>query len=411
MKFMNEVKKFGSKLEYVNYRKTMLDEAQELINEGKIDEGNTKMEDIKELDGDFENYASAQANLNALNNPSMVNIAAVKGGAIIETLGSNQNTDDMFDSAEYRKAFMNHVLKGTSIPANFQNASANTKTTDVAAVIPTTVMNKIIEELTTVGNILSRVTRTFYKGGLSIPTSSLKPTATWVAEGAGSDKQKKTTGSVTFTYHKLRCAISMSLETETVSLDIFESTFVANVVEAMTKAVEQSIFTGTGTGQPKGFLTETVITGQNVDIAAAKAITYKDLCAVEAALPEEYEVGAEWFMTKKTFFGQIAAMVDSNGQPIARVNYGINGKPEYSILGRSVVFTNYMNTYADTVSTATIVACIFNLKDYVLNTNLDMTIKKYEDNDTDDQVTKAVMLVDGKAVDVHSLVTVTKKSA
>ena len=51
------------------------------------------------------------------------------------------------------------------------------------------------------------------------------------------------------------------------------------------------------------------------------------------------------------------------------------------------------------------------MKDYILNTNLNMTIKKYEDNDTDDQVTKAIMLVDGKVVDKNSLVTITKKSA
>ena len=40
-----------------------------------------------------------------------------------------------------------------------------------------------------------------------------------------------------------------------------------------------------------------------------------------------------------------------------------------------------------------------------------MTVKQYEDNDTDDQVTKAIMLVDGKTVDKNSLVTMTKKSA
>ena len=34
----------------------------------------------------------------------------------------------------------------------------------------------------------------------------------------------------------------------------------------------------------------------------------------------------------------------------------------------------------------------------------------YEDNNTDDQVTKAIMLVDGKVVDKNSLVTVTKKT-
>ena len=40
-----------------------------------------------------------------------------------------------------------------------------------------------------------------------------------------------------------------------------------------------------------------------------------------------------------------------------------------------------------------------------------MTIKQYEDNDTEDKITKAVMLVDGKVVDKNSLVTLTKKSA
>ena len=58
-----------------------------------------------------------------------------------------------------------------------------------------------------------------------------------------------------------------------------------------------------------------------------------------------------------------------------------------------------------------IVAFLFNPSDYVLNTNLNMTIKRYEDNDTDDLVTKALMLADGKVVDKNSLVTITKKNA
>jgi len=53
-------------------------------------------------------------------------------------------------------------------------------------------------------------------------------------------------------------------------------------------------------------------------------------------------------------------------------------------------------------------AFLFNFKDYVLNTNYQMTLKKYEDNVTDDQVTKSIMLADGKVVDKNSLVTITK---
>ena len=70
-----------------------------------------------------------------------------------------------------------------------------------------------------------------------------------------------------------------------------------------------------------------------------------------------------------------------------------------------------MTSYAQSPSTSAVVIALFNMKDYVLNTNLNITIKKYEDNDTDDMVTKAIMLVDGKVVDKNSLVTITKKNA
>ncbi|PEP79428.1 phage major capsid family protein, partial [Bacillus toyonensis] len=50
-------------------------------------------------------------------------------------------------------------------------------------------------------------------------------------------------------------------------------------------------------------------------------------------------------------------------------------------------------------------------KDYILNTNYQMGVKKYEDNETDDLVTKAIMIVDGKVVDNNSLVVLKKAAA
>lgn len=419
MKFMNVVKKFRGKEEYLNYRKTMLDEAEQMINEGKIEEGNAKLEDVKELDEDFEAFAQTKANLAALSGAQpQVNLENLMGnssvqGAVIAATDNNNPGQDMYDSLEYRNAFMNNVINGAPIPEKFKNSNENTKTSDVATVIPTTTMNKIIEKLETVGRIYAKVTKTAFKGGLAIPTSTVKPVASWVAEGKGSDKQKKTTGKITFNYYKLRCAISMSIETQTMALSAFEAKFVENVTTAMIKAIEQGIFTGTGaTGnQMTGFLTETITDDKKVTIAKTGKITYKDLCAAEAALPEEYENGAEWYMRKATFFNQIAAMTDSNGQPVARVNVGINGKPVYNILGRPVNFTQYMPAYADTVEADTIVACIYDMSAYVINTNLAMTVKRYEDNETDDQVTKAIMIVDGKSTENESLVEIVKKSA
>ena len=407
-----------NKEKYLADRKVLMDAAQALIDAGKLDEFEAKVKEVEALDAQFEAACKAQANLAALNDKTTVTLLENKSttveGKVIEDMTTEVVAkDNLYASIEYRTAFMRNVLKGEPIPVKLLNEDANTATTDVGHVIPEPVMEKIIEKMEATGMILPLVTRTSYKGGLAIPTSSVKPTASWVAEGSGSTKQNKTTGSVTFNYYKLRCAVSVSLEVDTVTLAIFETTLINNVVEAMTKALEQAIISGTGGDyyQPTGILAETPATGQKIEITKAGKVTYDKLVAAEAALPLAYENGAVWFMTKYTFMNCFVGMVDAEGQPIARVTYGIAGRPERTLLGRPVILNDYMSNYSAAPDADTVFAFLFNPKDYVLNSNLQMTIKKYEDNDTDDQITKAIMLVDGKVVDKNSLVTLVKKSS
>lgn len=320
--------------------------------------------------------------------------------------GAGEGDGDKYGSMKYRKAFMQYVCRGTALPQEYR-ADAVSNTTDVGATIPTTVLNQIVEKLESTGMILALVTRTAYKGGVSIPVSTVKPTATWVNEGKGSDKQKKDIkkdGMITFAYHKLRCAVAVSLEVDTMAISAFETLLINNIVEAMTKAIEQAIIDGDGAGKPKGILAETPEEGQEIESAAP---SYNDLIAAEAALPQAYENGAVWCMSKKTFM-QYYGLTDTNGQPIGRVNYGIAGKPERVLLGRPVVCCDYVKSYAKTLAAGTAFGFLFNFKDYVLNTNYAMGVKKYEDNDTDDMVTKGIMLADGKVVDKNSLVTIKK---
>lgn len=385
---------------YLNSRKALIAEAQQLIDKGDIKAYTEKENAIKQLDDDFEAQSTAQANLNAIN--------GITESKATEFYSGNSGSTD-YDSVEYRKAFMNYVTKGTPIPTQYVNAV--TETSDVSPVIPTTTLNRIVEELETESELLTLVTRTSYKGGLTIPTSDVKPTASWVAEGAGSTLQKSgVNGTITFAYHKLRVAVAMTLEVETMSLSAFESKFVRDVARAMNKALTAAIVSGNGTGKPKGILAETPVSGQALQLASGTTLSYQTLVDMESALPTAYENGAYYFMTKKTFM-QFVGMTDDNGQPIARVNYGIGGKPERVLLGRGVkLLDDYMSSYAATQSADAIIAFIFRPEDYTLNTNLNITVKTYEDNDTDDKITKAVMLVDGKVVDKHSLVTLTQKA-
>ena len=344
--------------------------------------------------------------------PANERTATVNGEfpGIVTTNATNQEQRKTADEAqmEYRKAFQQLVTRGTQIPVELRT-DENTLLSDIPGALPTVLVNRIVEKLETTGMILPLINRTSFAAGISIPTSAVKPVATFVSEGASSDRQKKTTStSITFTNFKLRCEISMSMEASTMALAAFEAAFERQVVEAMVKKLEATIVsTANGTASPKGILAETPATGQAL---TAKTLSYKTLIDAEAALPQAYENGAVYCMTKKTFMAYVG-MEDAEGQPIARVNYGIGGVPERTLLGRTVVLCgDYMDSFSATLEAGKIFAFLFNFKDYSLNTIYDMGVQRKQDWDTEDMLTKAVMSVDGKVIDKNSLVTIAKAS-
>ena len=312
--------------------------------------------------------------------------------------------EDPTSTMEYRKAFMKYVRTGV-MDAELRDANANTTTSDIGAVIPAATMNRIYDQLSTYGNILPLVTKTNYLTGVNVPVSSSKPTASWVSEGAGSYLREKTVGSVVFGHYKLRIAVSCSLEAEYMSLSAFENALVNNIAEAMAKAVEAAIVSGDGSGKPTGILhvpaNTTVGTTQEVH-----TLSYDVLTAAEAALPTAYENGAVWVMAKSTFMGFVG-MKDTTGQPIAHVNFGIDGKPERFLLGRQVVLTDNLTGFS-AASVNDIFAFIYRMQDYMLNTNFTIGIKTYEDNETDDIIRKSIMVCDGHPIDTTSLIKLKK---
>lgn len=195
-----------TRAEYENKRTALMNEAKSLIDEGRIEEANSKMNEVTGLDEEYEKTAKAMASMKALQNPPAPLTGYGEGTGFG---GIHDKADNVYDSTEYRTAFMNYVLSGVAIPEKFRNASAVTKTSDVGAVISPAVLNRIVEKMESSGMILPMVTKTAFAAGVTVPTSSVKPVATWVAEGGTSDKQKRRsvrlTSRVTNCVAQLRC--------------------------------------------------------------------------------------------------------------------------------------------------------------------------------------------------------------
>lgn len=309
-----------------------------------------------------------------------------------------EECEDVFGSLEYRQAFRNYVVSGTPIPEKFRTEERSAEMTvvgDVAAVIPTTIQNQVIEDLTVEGQIISRISQTSMQGGIQIPIAEINPEATWLeSETSVSDEQKaKMDAKISFGYHLLEARVAVGILSATVSLPVFEATIVKNLKKAMIRAIEKSVVSGTGSGQPKGITKYTLPSEQVIEFTADQIGTVQGWARAEAAIPEAYEAGEIYMMSKSTWEMYLNGMVDKNGQKIGLGK--INEKGQKILNGREVLTTDQLPSY-DAAGNGAIFGVLVNLEEYLLNSNLAMYYKKYFDEDKNKWVHKALTIADGQ---------------
>ena len=328
--------------------------------------------------------------------------------------------EDTLSSVEYRNAFKDFCLDGKVSPILqndftrpiIKNADAVTTTGDTSAVIPTTILQEVIQKVQSYGQIYAAVRKLAIKGGVQVPILTLKPTASWIGETTSSDRQKiQMNQNVTFNYYGLECKISTSLLAETVTLQMFENTLISLLAEAFVKALDTAIIKGTGTGQPLGITLDTRIpAGQIVTLTPDEFVDWTSWKKkVFAKMPLSYKGGATLYMASGTFEGYIDGMVDKNGQPIGRVNYGITEGTQERFGGKPVIeveddiIANY-----DDAAENDVVAIYGNMNNYAINSNMQLTMVRYTDHDKNEIVDKGILVADGKVLDPNGFVIIKK---
>ena len=315
---------------------------------------------------------------------------------------------DKADTVEYREAFMNYVCRNTPIPAELRDV---TSTTDASAVIPTTMLHEIIKKMDSYGNIWAKVRKLNVQGGVEIPVLSLTPVANWVDEATPSADQKiQANTKVSFNYYGIECKIAQTLLANVTTLEMFQSLFVELATEAIVKAIEVAIIKGTGSGQPTGITVDSRVPSANkITLSAEEFGTWEGWKKkVFAKMKKAYRNGV-FLMAQGTFDGYIDGMVDQNGQPIARVNYGITDGEVYRFGGKTVetVEDDIIADY-ETASSGDVVAVFVDLSKYGVNSNMTMNVVKWTDHDNNQVKNKAQMIVDGKLIDANGVLIIKK---
>lgn len=393
--------------QYIKQRNSLMASAKAALDSGNIEEFNKSKGQVEKLDADFEAAATAQANYEAMQNsaPKIPDVAQPEG----KRMEDSHVASDIYDTEEYRNAFMNFACHNSALPEKFRNATATTTTGDVGAVIPTTTLHEIVTELKSRGTIFNSVRKMNVQGGVQIPILDLKPTAHWITEADTSDDQKTSAKqTVSFSYYGLECKIAQTLLASVTTFTEFQSLFVPLAVEAIITALEVGVFNGTGTGQMLGIAKDSrvgnVVT-MTPDNFASWAGWKKD---VFAKIKLSYNTGS-FYMAKGTFDGYIDGMVDKNGQPIGRVNYGIDSDGTQRFGGKNVVLVedDIIPPY-DTAADGTVVAVFVDMKNYAINSNMQMTTVHWTDHDNNTIKDKVILVCDGKLIDPKGVVLIKK---
>lgn len=358
--------------------------------------------------------AQAQGNGGSFNPVATYGQQNANGGA-----QSRDNTTDKLSTMEYRTAFKNFVQNGT--PSELlMRADAEHVSGDLGILLPNTIVHEIIKGVEKVyGQLYSRVKKTNVKGGVQYPIGSFAATMYWDGT-AGTDTEhgvteKQKTGAndkfITFTYHIGEIRIAQSLLQSVLTVEAFEREIVNALVEAYVRDMDYVILEGNGTKQPEGILTEAA-KGSASRIPTANIITFSAADMEDwkqwqkklfAKIPLSMrKLRPEFVMTAETFESNIMTLEDTNGRPVYRETYNpVTGDESATFKGRDVIFVEEGGFKSfDTAATGDYFGMLWvPEKAYLLNSNMQFSYKKYFDEATNQYITKALVIVDGKVLD------------
>lgn len=334
--------------------------------------------------------------------------AELKNGSILGAFkteapaNQERSNEDPLSSMEYRQAFMKYVQTGAPITRAGEAISTN----ETGAAIPMTIMNDVINTVRKrYGNLYSKVRKLSVQGGVEYPVGALQATFKWINESTVSPRQKTDKlGKVTFGYHTAELRIAQTFLSQILTLSSFEAKLTEVIAVAYLQMLDYAIVNGTGDGQPTGILNDARVTNTITMTAAQISDWTKWRKNFFAQIPLGYRAG-EFIFAASTVDAYLETMQDANGNPIFRqatgleVNDGDAQNPNGRFFGRniSLVEPDILADF-DSAQQGDVIGIFWQPEEYAINENFGFTMRRYFDEETNEWVDKALVVVDGKVL-------------
>lgn len=370
---------FKDKQDYLNQRQALYDEAMSLLNEGKNDEAEAKLNDIEACDSAWNEFAKTLANKAALENRlkglDMANKSVpVPGGMAgkIVDMGEETKLEDQLDEKVYTNAWAKAIMgKGNTMTAEeksafeLKNAALSTETHGV--LIPNTVVSGIWEKIGEQYPIWDDIAnKTHVKGTLEMIKEDDGDEASWYDEATSITEGEETFSTFTLSGCELARDITVTWKLKEMAIEDFIPYIQRKLAKKIGKALAYGVTQGKGKPglsdsfkpEPKGIITALeaeASTPRVVTYGDEDPITYKKLTGIMALIKSGYAKGAAIYANNSTIWNELANVLDQNGKPyfvadpmsggVGRL-FGKVVKEDESIPADGILFANVKDGYA-----------------------------------------------------------------
>ena len=344
--------------------------------------------------------------------------AELRNGAIVGAFtaktedNSEAREENYFGSVEYRKAFMKYVQTGEPI----MRAGEAISTGDTGAAIPVTIMNDVINTVRKrYGNLYNKVRKLSVQGGVDFPIGALSAKFKWINEKTVSPRQRVgDTDKISFKFNTAEIRVSQTFLSQIVTLSSFESKLAEVIAIAYLQAMDEGIVAGSGDGSMLGILNDPRVTN-TITMTASDMNDWKAWRKnFFAKLPLGYRAG-EFIFPLSTVETYLETMSDANNNPVFRqatgleVNDGDAVNPNGRFFGRdiSLVEPDIIADF-DSASAGDVIGVFWQPEEYAINENFGFTMRRYFDEETNEWVDKALVVVDGKVLNPKGIYLIKK---
>jgi len=418
------------KEKYLATRETLLNESEQLTNEGKIEDAKAKVKEVEALDNQWEESKLLNANVEALRdktkgidmeNASVNPLAArMVDSMSMDGVQSDAKTDEkkLYENA-WAKTMQGKPLDSNEqkiynkINAEFSNAYTH-DTNNTSVLIPETVVAGIWKRATEMYPFLADVKKFNVRGTLTIKKHSgiAAGDAAFYAEGTATADEQNTFAELTLSGCELAKAITITWKLRSMAVEEFIPFIQNELAERIGVALGNAVVKGKGSTatprEPEGVETALLaesgkpqVVEYDPEATTPIPLSYTMFTAAIGKIHSSYLSNAAIYASNATIWNQLANLVDGQGRPlfipdvtaggVGRM-FGMVVKPDAGVTDGSIIIGNP-------------------LQGYVMNTNEPMSVATEEHVKARTVDYAAYTIVDGGVLDTKAFALIRNKPA